>query len=155
MDTPLINTTLIALLLALRSLEEPLNQVEQEKLFEVGEQLQTDPTKWEDIQSRPNDYKFPANSSLKELYQIFYENLSIKYDSLQRLLSTEAELVQEVPQDIYVEVRGYFEGQPDIESNEILNVTVVVLKTEDPVTMTTKLSFLERIQNFLNKGLSN
>lgn len=151
MDTPSVDTTLIALLLALRNLEEPLSPIEQKRLFEVGEQLQTDPTRWQDTQ-QDLMATISANPSLKELYLIFLEILSTKYNSLERFFPTKAELVKEVPQGIYIEVRGHFGGEPEIKSNEILNVTVVVLKTEDSVTMTTKLSFLERIQNFINKG---
>jgi hypothetical protein len=66
-------------------------------------------------------------------------------------LPTEEELENELPKEIYFEVRGYFNTKPDLESDEILNVTIVILKAHDPIATTKNLSFLKRIQNLLDK----
>ena len=49
MATTSSDNTLLALLLALKTLKTPLTETEQAKLYEVGEQLELDPDDWEFI----------------------------------------------------------------------------------------------------------
>ena len=49
--------------------------------------------------------------------------------------------------------RAYFVGKPDEQSNEILNLTTNILSTQKPEETTKKLSFLERLWQFLNKTI--
>jgi hypothetical protein len=155
MKTPSFDITLMALLLALKNLEEPLSELEQSKLFDIGEQLETDLTKWHSTQ---NDLMavISANAFLKKLYESFITDIySVKYDALFSKLVTEKELEQELPQESYLQVRGHFAGQPDLQSNEILNVIIVVLKTKDPVAAIQKLSFIDRILKSIRDDLTS
>jgi hypothetical protein len=49
---------------------------------------------------------------------------------------------------------GYFEGEPDRESDEILTTAINVLTKEDSAKTAKKLSFLQRMQNYLQKSNS-
>ncbi len=159
MNTPQTKV-LLALLLALKSLESPLNPDEQAALYTIGGQLELDPVgDWEFIQEGLMTI-IDTNASLKELYH----NVITQLDGVDGnippdCLPTAAELERELPQKSYLEVRGYFEGNADLESNEILNATVVVLRSDNPAATTKKLSFLEKIQKLLtpstNQGKSN
>jgi hypothetical protein len=63
--------------------------------------------------------------------------------------------LQKLPQESYLQVRGHFAGQPDLQSNEILNVIIVVLKTKDPVAAIQKLSFIDRILKSIRDDLTS
>ncbi len=159
MNTPQIKV-LLALLLALKSLESPLNPDEQVAFDTAGGRLELDPVEdWEFIQEGLMAI-IDANAPLKELYQNVITQLeSVDGNIPPECLPTAAELEQELSQGSNLESRGHFEGNADVESNEILNATVVVLRSDNPAATTKKLSFLEKIQKFLtpstNQGKSN
>jgi hypothetical protein len=148
---------ILAFLLALKNLEEQDNFSNDEKaaLESVGLQLKLDASNWEFIQESIVAI-LGVNTTFHKLYQEFINQINYtNFHSILSLLPTEEELENELPKGIYSEVRGHFEIEPDLESDEILNVTIVILTTHDPVATTKRLSFLKRIQNFLNKGKPN
>ncbi len=145
--TTAVPNTLLALLLALKNLEKPLNEGECEALAEVGQQLKLDPDDWDFIEGDLMAI-IQANDGLNQVYQ----QAKARLDTCDRpippdLLPTDAELEKDP--------RARFEGKPDKESNEISNQTVKVLKTEKPEETAKKLSFLERLSQSLNQPSKN
>jgi hypothetical protein len=146
-----VKTTLLALLLALKNLEIPFSAAEQAALKKVGKQLDADPDDWEFIE-RGLMKAVEANTSLNRLYQAAKGQLDALEGNIPPdLLPTKAELKQALPAVSQHEKRAYFEGKPDEESNEILNISIKILTTSDPVDTTKKLSSLEKLWEFLKK----
>jgi hypothetical protein len=149
-------TTLLALLLALKQLETPLTADEQADLDNVGKQLELDPDDWEYIQEGLIAI-IEKNPSLDQLYQTAKAQLeAINGNIPPELLPTEQEREAELLEDENREpvTFGYCEGEPDRESDEILNVSIDVLTKENSAKTAKKLSFLQRIQAFLQKSNS-
>jgi hypothetical protein len=149
-------TTLLALLLALKQLETPLTADEQADLDNVGKQLELDPDDWEYIQEGLIAI-IEKNPSLDQLYQTAKAQLeAINGNIPPELLPTQQEQDTELLADENREpvTFGYSEGEPDRESDEILNVSINVLTKEDSAKTAKKLSFLQRIQAFLQKSNS-
>jgi hypothetical protein len=144
-----VKTTLLALLLALKNLEVPFSAAEQAALKKVGKQLDADPDDWEFIE-RGLMKAVEANTSLNQLYQAAKAQLDALEGNIPPdLLPTKAELKQALPAVSQHEKRAYFEGKPDEESNEILNISINILTTSDPIDTTRKLSSLEKLWHFL------
>jgi hypothetical protein len=149
-------TTLLALLLALKQLETPLTADEQADLDNVGKQLALDPDDWEYIQEGLIAI-IEKNPSLDQLYQTAKAQLeAIDGNIPSELLPTEQEQETELLADENREpvTFGYSEGEPDRESDEILNVSISVFTKENSAKTAKKLSFLQRIQAFLQKSNS-
>jgi len=149
-------TTLLALLLALKQLETPLTADEQADLDNVGKQLKLDPDDWEYIQEGLIAI-IEKNSSLNQLYQTAKAQLeAIDGNIPPELLPTEQEQEAELLANEKREpvTFGYCEGEPDRESDEILNVSIDVLTKENSAKTAKKISFLQRIQAFLQKSNS-
>jgi hypothetical protein len=146
-----VKTTLLALLLALKNLEDPLKEDEKDALVDVGQQLGNHPDDWEfieaDLMATIN-----RNPALRQLYQ----SAKAQLDSLDGnisldLLPTEAELEQVLPAASQREKRPYEPSKDENEkSDEILNMTRKILNTPDPADTTKKLSRLEKLWQFLN-----
>lgn len=151
---------MFALLLALQDLEEQEYFSGNEKLDlrSVGEQLwftQSDPTRWEFVKESI-DAIFEANSILKKRFQEFLNQINpISFDFLLSLLPTEEELESELPKSIYQEKKGHFEIEPELESNEILNVTILIFIADNPIATAKKLSFLQRVKEYITKSKPN
>jgi hypothetical protein len=147
---------ILAFLLALKDLKEQDYSSDDEKaaLKALAHQLQFN-KEWDFIHKSIKNI-LEVNNTCKELYQknIFKINL-INFEDILSYVPTFKELEQEVKKELsketYEEVRGYFEIEPDSESDEILNVTIVILTVYDPIATAKKLSFLKRIENFINK----
>jgi len=146
-------TTLLALLLALKQLEISLSADEQAKLKKAGQRLKFNPSSWDDAEKLLMEV-IENNLSLARLYHTAKAKLDeIDGKISPELLPTEEELEVELLTDgKRTTVRyGNFEGKPDRESDEILNVSINVLRKEDSAKTAKKLSFLERIRKFLQK----
>ena len=149
-------TTLLALLLALKQLETPLTTDERAKLKTKGQQLALDPDGWDYIQQGLMAV-IQQNPSLDRLFQTAKVQLeaidgNIPIELLPTRQEKEAELfVYDKREPVS---RGYFEGEPDRESDEILNTAINVLTKEDSAKTAKKLSFLQRMQKYLQKSNS-
>ena len=149
-------TTLLALLLALKQLETPLTTDERAKLKTKGQQLALDPDDWDYIQEGLMAV-IQQNPSLDRLFQTAKVQLeAIDGNIPPELLPTQAEKEAELfagnqrePQTF-----GHQEGEPDLKSDEILNIAINVLPKEDPAKKAQNLSFLQRIQTHLQKSNS-
>jgi len=149
-------TTLLALLLALKQLETPLTADEQGALKTAGQQLERDPDDWDYIKEGLMAV-IENNPSLAELYQMAKAKLDVIDSKIPlELLPNEQEQEVELLADEKREpvTFGYFEGEPERESDEILNVSINVLTKKDSDQTAKKLSFLKRIQKFLQSSSS-
>ena len=94
------------------------------------------------------------NPSLDQQYQTAKAQLDeidskIPPELLPTELEKEAELLEDEKRESVT--FGYFEGKPDRQSDEILNISINVLTKEDSTKTAKKLSFLKRIQASLQK----
>jgi hypothetical protein len=144
------NTTLLALLLALKDFNVTLTPSESNELETIGEQLALDfPQRWNDIQERLMKL-ISSNTSLWECYQAAKAKLDVA-DShlLASLLPNKSELEEELAVDSQREVRGFKPtklAKSDI-GNEIVNdIVVPILRSDEPSEKAKQLSFLERLQ---------
>lgn len=145
--------TLLALLLALRELETPLSADEQAVLQDVGQQLAIDPDYWDFIQEGLMA-AIAANSALNHLY---HSNRA-KLDALEGLLPLELlpspdDLVAEFSTGETKEVVT-FDGQlkdiPDNQVNQVVELTSVILTTDNQDQTVKQLSFiLQPISDYL------
>ena len=144
-----VKTTLLALLLTLKNLENPLSPAEQTALNKAGKQLKADPDDWEFIESGLMT-AVEANPSLNQLYQAAKAQLDAVDGNIPPdLLPTKTELEQVLPAVSKREKRPWFEGKPDEKSDEILNIAVNILTNPDPADTTKKLNSLEKLWQFL------
>lgn len=149
-------TTLLAILLALKQLETPLTAKERSSLKTTGQQLAIDPDDWDYIQKRLMAI-VAQNPDLDRLYQTAKTQLeAIDGNIPPELLPTQAEKEAELLANNKREPKtfGYQEGEPDRESDEILNIAINVLTKEDSAKTAQNLSFLQRIQAHLQKSNS-
>jgi hypothetical protein len=148
--------TLLALLLALRQLETPLTDKERAKLETKGQQLALKQDDWEYIQEGLMAV-IQQNPSLDRLFQATKVQLEAIDGNIPiELLPTEQEKETElqVNEDKTPKKFGYKEGKPDKERDEILDISINVLTQKDSSTATKNLSFLQRIQDHLQKSQS-
>ena len=152
--TTAVPNTLLALLLALKNLDKPLSENERQALAEIGQDLESNSNDWSFIEDNLMTI-IQANDTLNQLYQ----EAKSKLDTLNspippNLLPTDAELENAPSPESKGGTRAhppYGEDQPDEQSNEILNLVTNVVSTEKPEETAKKLSFLERISQFLNQ----
>ena len=147
--TASIDTTLLALLLALSNLDEPLSETEQAALNKVGKQLDANPKAWNIIEKGLMKV-VGANDSLHQQYQAAIALLEAVDGKIPSgLLPTEAELEQLLTVGNKLEKRA---GKPkpvqDSQSNEILNTSTEVLKSLSPAETSKKLP-LNKLKDFL------
>ncbi len=144
--------TLLALLIALEQLETSLSLEEKQALENTAQQLYLDPDDWDFIQEGLMAV-VEVNPALYQNYQIALAQLQIVKGNIPpEQMPTHKELETELARENREPTTfGYFEGEPDRESDEILNVTIDVLTRKDPDKAAKKLSFLKRLQNWLPK----
>jgi hypothetical protein len=145
--------TLLALLIALEQLQTSLTPHEKEALETTASQLYLDPNDWDFIKEGLIA-TIQANPTLYQNYQTALTQLqSASANIPSEQMPTQKELETELTSDNKEPTTfGYFEGEPDLESNEILNVTINVLTRKDPEQAAKKLSFIKRLQNWLPKS---
>ncbi|MFW6296601.1 MAG: hypothetical protein ACOC04_05360 [Halothece sp.] len=154
MTAPTSDPTLLALMLALRNLDSPLDEATQDQLYEVGEQLELDPDDWEFIKEGLLSI-VAENAELYDKFQRFLTQLeSLDEQELAQLLPSDSELGEAIANNQIVEKRGYLpDVEPQFESSEILNksrvVAIKTLKDDKPDEKSNRLSWLERVQTIL------
>ncbi len=149
--TPSIDTTLLALLLALSNLDEPLSETEQAALNKVGKQLDANQA-WDTIEKGLMKVVV-ANDSLHQQYQAAIALLEAVDGKIPSgLLPTKAELEQLLTVRNKLEKRPY-EPKPvkESQSKEILNMGIEVLKTPNPPKTSEKLP-LDKLKDFLKNN---
>ncbi len=145
-----MQNTLFALLLGLKNLENPLSEDEREKLTDVGHQLKLAPNDWDFIEDELMTI-IQGNDALNQLYQ----QAKAKLDACDRPIPSELLLTDAELEEI---IRRRFEGQPEKQSNETLNLTIKVISSTVNVVSTKKQEetakkspFLKRLSQFLDK----
>jgi hypothetical protein len=139
------NNTLLALLLGLHHLEGELTSETKSSLKRLVGLFEIDDD-WEDIQKQL-DSILANNAALNQAYQTAQKSLeAVNSDILSDLLPNQDELNQIIPS---TGERGYFPGQDDGKSNEILNIGKIVANDEKPVEIAKEL--LQRLAEFLKR----
>ena len=142
--------TLLALLLALDKPELDLNSEEREALRNTAQQLLLDPDDWDFIKEGLME-TIEANSILNSEYHDVLSKLQTVGNIPSQTMPTQNELEAELPsEDEEPDSRGYFEGEDDEDSDEILNVTINVLNRKEPEKTVKNLSFIKRLKDFLS-----
>ncbi|MUG97486.1 hypothetical protein F7734_36265 [Scytonema sp. UIC 10036] len=148
------NTTLLALLLALKEFDVTLTPSENPELETIGDQLALDfPQRWNDIQERLMTL-ISSNISLYQRYQAIKAKLDI-VDShlLASLLPNKDELEKELAGECKREVRGYKPtklAKADSDREIVNDIVVPILRSDEPSEKVKQLSFLERLQKNLH-----
>lgn len=140
-----IETPWLALLLALNRLETPLSDSEKTALAKTGMQLEDDPEDAEEIAEKLLA-KIAQNPALYEIYERVKAKLDSADDPMPpHLEPTPEELERELPPGPNLPRSfGRFKGKPDLRSKEIINITRVILTSEDPAKSAKELSFSAR-----------
>ena len=143
-----INPSLLAILVALENLAEPLTEEQQEALYKLGQRLGTKPKKWSSHLDKLLTV-FPEESDFIKSYQDAYQALEqFPSEDLPKLLPGQQEVEQLFP-DAPVVKRAYFEGQADQSSQEICNFVSSVVKSQNPAETSKKLSLAQRLAESL------
>jgi hypothetical protein len=143
--------TLLALLVALDKPELYLNSEEREALRDTAQQLLLDPGDWDFIKEGLMG-TIEANSILNSEYHDILSKLQAVGNIPSQTMPTQNELEAELPsEDEEPESRGYFEGEANKDSDEILNVAINVLNRKEPEKMVKNLSFIKRLKDFISK----
>lgn len=146
-----INTTLIALLLAIKELQTPLSKDEQVILQDVGQQLDIDPDYWDFIQEQITGL-IEANYTLNQLFQAKIHKLDaldgrIPRDFLPNLAELKKEVFGETKE--IVTFNGQTKGENYERSKQVINITSTILLTENQDQTTKQLVFLEQISEYV------
>jgi hypothetical protein len=132
---------MLAFLLAISDLQEDLTADEKATLGDIGDLLVTPshPLIKETLIAM-----IQKNDSLNQRYQEFIVQIdNIDDKSLQKFLT---ELKSQLP-----ESRGHFQGNPDLESSEFMNVTVLaIIRQQDSVTAIKQSGLVDKFMNFIN-----
>ncbi len=148
--TTQINTTTVAFLLALKELDTPLSEEEKKALAEIADQLDVQPKAWESF-TKPLLLKMIADN---ELLNQRYQAYKSKLDSLEtippELLPTVTEIEQLKRGETLATQKGFKPQSEAIGYNQqINNVFLVISRSEQPEETVKKLSFTEKIKQFL------
>lgn len=151
---PSIDTTLLALLLALSNLDTLLSPTEQAALKQAGEQLDANPKGWSVIEKGLMKV-VESNNSLHQQYQAAIALLDATGGKIPtELLPSESELEEVLRTGKKLEKRPYKPKSPeDSQNNEILNISTKVLNTPNPAEATQKLPW-GKLKEFLKTALN-
>lgn len=147
-----MNKDLLAILLALSDLDEPLNKSESFALEEIASQLYLNPDTWKS-HSQPSLLKVVENHPrLNQLYRTAKSQLNDLDELPSELLPTPVELEQAFPGREAV-TRGMppISEPQDRQSYEITNMAIAVFATEKPTETVKKLGRLKQLKQFLSR----
>ncbi|MDF0554053.1 hypothetical protein [Kamptonema sp. UHCC 0994] len=144
MNLPSPDKTLLALLRALKNLEQPLTQSQRTKLFEIGEQLELDPDDWEFIYLGLIPV-IADNTSLDQLFQVALNQLNATNNFNSQWLPNEKELSEALLTRGELEQRGDTDNNSPFQGQQIIQITVKVLKANNPNNFAQQLNWLRRI----------
>lgn len=144
MNLPSPDKTLLALLRALKNLEQPLTQSQRTKLFEIGEQLELDPDDWEFIYLGLIPV-IADNTSLDQLFQVALNQLNATNNFNSQWLPNEKELSEALLTRGQLEPRGDTDNNSPFQGQQIIQIAVKVLKANNPSNFAQQLNWLRRI----------
>ncbi len=138
-------------LLALPNQQVDITQIKS-SLKQLGNRLYNDAEEWEDIQEQLENL-LENNAALNQAYQAAKTTLEALEGNIPPdLLPTPNEL-KEANFSNEIATRGYLPDKPDTDSDEIINLTVVVFTHDDLAEMSKTL--LQRIREFLTLKQAN
>lgn len=152
-----MNSTLLALLLALKDSENSLSDTEKSDLSQVAEQLAANPKAWFGLIEPSLLTMIQANAALNHSFQLIKSQIENLGDKIPlNLLPTEIELDQAAPSPkTQLVPRAPLQvSDSDLKSDEITNMAIRVLSSPNPSETTKKLSRLEQLQQFVNQQIS-
>lgn len=135
----------LAVLLALHNLETPLAPEERYALKQSSKKLAMRPKKSQAIAAELTA-QLAGNAGFSQLYAKALAGLEALDGPISPdWLPAETEIKQALPPREEISKRPWFEGKPEWESDEILNMTINVLATPAPEDTAKKLSRLEKL----------
>jgi hypothetical protein len=147
-----INTTGLAFLLALQDLDTPLNDSEKQTLKEVADQLYAQPLAWSSVTEPLLLSMIASNEPLHQLYQLYKPQLDSIENFPNELLPTTTEIAQ-LSRDETVAARGLPpQSIPTDYEKQINNLVIVISRLDQPEKAIKKLSFPEKVKQFLGLG---
>ncbi|MGB7444531.1 MAG: hypothetical protein WA919_25985 [Coleofasciculaceae cyanobacterium] len=146
--TVTVNKTLLALVLAIKDLEN-LSENEQNAFRDAAARQYFDSANWSKYEADLLRV-IEANPHLNQQYQTTKSQLDALNSKIpSTLLPTQAQLQQAIPSLQTPETRGFAPVMEDDESQEINNMVINVLTTPNPPETAQKLSSLEKLKQFL------
>ncbi len=145
-----IDTITLAFILALQELDAPLSQTERETLKKVGNQLDVQPKAWESVTEQIFVKMITSNPPLNQCYQLYKSKLDSLENIPSDLLPTASEIAKLESSNTGSITRGFKSQSEAIGYNQqINNVFLVISRSEQPEETVKKLSFTEKIKQFL------
>jgi hypothetical protein len=152
-----VNTTLLALILAIKNLETPLKKEEEKSLSIAAQQFDLNPQAWDSIIEPELMTMIHRNQALADQFQ----TIKSKVDNLStiplNLIPTKEELDNVLPM---VAAQAKQRPIPNInpqdlkKNNEITNMAIRLMSTSESSTTVKKLNSLEKLWQFLNQPLN-
>ena len=142
---------LLAVLIALSDLQDPLSTLDISRLEEIAAQLYLSPETWES-HSLPILLDVLKNTPrLEHFYNTSRSQLMAEGMIPSELIPTQAELEAVLPQSQDNNSRGIppITTSKDSQSHEIMNIAVAVFASETPSQSAKKLSRLNQLKQFL------
>lgn len=143
---------LLSFMYAIKELETPLTSEETKKIKNIGQQLDNDPTAWE-IYTEPMLKEIISNnSSLNKVFQNIQSNLENIGDMHQDFIPTNEELIAVTQSKNSREERPIPKFSPeDLNSHDIINISIQVFSSPEPSKKVKKISKLEKLWNFISQ----
>jgi len=146
---------LLAMLLTIRELENPLNSKEKDTLYLVAQQLFLRRNTW-DTNIKSNLIKITnSNSSLNTIFQEIKSQIEKIPEIPQNLIPSPEELATIIPTKLQSSQRPLL--KPD-DSNEdipgITNISIQVFSSPEPSETVKKMSKFQELLNLIRQSLS-
>ena len=146
---------LLAMLLTIRELKNPLNSTEKDTLYLVAQQLFLKPSTW-DTNIKSNLIKITNNnSSLNTIFQEIKSQIEKIPEIPQNLIPSPEELATIIPTKLQSSQRPLL--KPD-DSNEdipgITNISIQVFSSPEPSETVKKMSKFQELLNLIRQSLS-
>ena len=145
--------SLLAMLLAIRKLDNPLNSEEKNDLYVIGQQLSLTPTAWNtDIEANLMEIIY-KNSSLNIIFQEIKSQIEKNPEIPQNLIPSTEELAKVIPTKVQSSERPipkFDDSNKDIPG--ITNISIQVFSSPEPSETVKKNSKFEKLLNFIRRG---
>ncbi|MDJ0715773.1 MAG: hypothetical protein QNJ54_16330 [Prochloraceae cyanobacterium] len=157
MDYTNINKILLSLILALRDLEESLNEEEEKAIATAGRKLRTEVEYWEKAIEPDLLATIEKNPKLSERFKYYKSKLDRIYEKNPDILFPTDEYLNSIantpqtPAKLSLPKETSEDRKRERNSKEIINMATEVM-TKKPLTQTAKkINFLQTIKDFIDK----
>ncbi|MCL2933245.1 MAG: hypothetical protein MGG11_13630 [Trichodesmium sp. MAG_R03] len=145
--------SLLAMLLAIRELDNPLNSKEKDKLSIIAEQLSLTPAAWNTHIEANLMEIIDRNSSLNIIFQGIKSQIENIPEIPQNLIPSTEELAQVIPTKVKPSIRPipkFDDSNKDIPG--ITNISIQVFLSPEPSQTVQKNKKFEKLLNFIRRG---